>query len=235
MLHYTGGYASLTKVTNADVNLVKLPAEISFPEAAGMGCRFITAYHGIVDQAAVRGGEWVAVFACGGVGLAAVNIASALGAQVVAVSRSENKLALARKLGAAHTVTAGPDAANEIVELTGGGVHVSVDALGSAETTLPAIMSLRTRGRHVRLGASNKKDQGKIALPVDLILFRELSIVGSFGMQAARFPEMLRLVGSRKLNPGLMIGERIPLDKTGDVLASMKSYEPVAMSVITRF
>ena len=57
----------------------------------------MTAYHGLVDQAAVKAGEWVAVFACGGVGLSAVNIAAALGAQVVAVSRSPEKLALAEK------------------------------------------------------------------------------------------------------------------------------------------
>ncbi len=234
-MHYTGGYASRTKVANADVNLVKLPETISFVEAAGMGCRFVTSYHGIVDQAAVRGGEWVAVFACGGVGLAAVNIAAALGAQVVAVSRSEEKLALARKLGAAHTVTAGPKAVDEIVEITGGGAHVSVDALGSAETTIPAILCLRPRGRHLRLGASNKKDQGVIPLPVDVLLFRELSFVGSFGMQAARYPEMFRMIASGKLSPKLLVGEEVPLEKAGDVIASMASYDPVAMSVITRF
>jgi len=109
-------YAGLTKVANADINLVPIPESIPSEAAAGLGCRFMTAYHGIVDQAAVRPSEWVAVFACGGVGLAAVNIASALGAQVVAVSRSDEKLALARKLGASHTVTAGPEAPAEIVE-----------------------------------------------------------------------------------------------------------------------
>ncbi len=233
-MHYTGGYASFTKVANADVNLVKLPDAISFPEAAGMGCRFITSYHGVVDQAAVQDGEWVAVFACGGVGLAAVNIASALGANVIAVSRNEKKLAMAKELGATHTVVAGPDAPNEIVELTGGGAHVTVDALGAAETAIPAIMSLRTRGRHLRLGGSNKKDFGQVSIPVDLILFRELSIIGSFGMQAARFPEMLGMVESGKLTPRLLVGDTVALDEASDVLASMKGYETLAMSVITR-
>jgi D-arabinose 1-dehydrogenase-like Zn-dependent alcohol dehydrogenase len=232
-MHYTGGYATYTKVANADVNLVGLPPAISFPEAAGMGCRFITSYHGVVDQAAVREGEWVAVFACGGVGLAAVDIASALGAKVIAVSRNEQKLALARELGATHTFTAGPDTPNEIVELTGGGAHVSVDALGSAETAVPALMSLRTRGRHVRLGGSNKKEQGQVSIPVDLILFRELSFVGSFGMQAARFPEMLKMVESGKLSPSRLVGNTVALEEAGDVLASMGGYETLAMSVIT--
>jgi D-arabinose 1-dehydrogenase-like Zn-dependent alcohol dehydrogenase len=234
-MHFSGGYASLTKVANADVNLVPLPESISSEAAAGLGCRFMTAYHGIVDQAGVRPGEWVAVFACGGVGLAAVNIASALGAQVVAVSRSEEKLALARKLGASHTVTAGPDAPAEVVELTGGGAHVSVDALGAKETALPALFSLRTRGRHLRLGVSNKKDQGQIDIPVDLIAFRELSVIGSFGMQAARYPEMLRMVESGKLTPQDMVGDTVKLEQAGDVLASMSGYETVAMSVITSF
>ena len=234
-MHYTGGYAGYTKVAHADVNLVTLPDAIPSADAAGMGCRFVTSYHGVVDQAAVQPGEWVAVFACGGVGLAAVNIAAALGAQVIAVSRSEEKLALAKQLGASHTVTAGPSAPEEIVELTGGGVHVSVDALGAAETAIPAIMSLRPRGRHLRLGGSNKKEQGQISIPVDVILFRELSIVGSFGMQAARFPEMLQMVESGKLNPGGMVGDTVALEKAGDVLASMGGYDTVAMSVITDF
>ncbi|HWC07142.1 MAG TPA: zinc-binding dehydrogenase [Gemmatimonadota bacterium] len=234
-MHYTGGFASHAKVANANVNVVRLPDAISFPEAAGMGCRFVTSYHGIVDQAAVQPGEWVAVFACGGVGLSAVDIASALGARVIAVSRSPEKLALAKQLGAEHTVTAGPDAATEIVELTGGGAHMSVDALGASETTIPAIMSLRTRGRHLRLGVSNKKDEGRVAIPVDVVTFRELSIIGSFGMQAARYPEMLDMVESGKVDPGLLVGDTVGLEDTNDVLDSMKSYETVAMSVITGF
>lgn len=234
-MHYTGAFATHTKVANADVNLVNLPSSISFPEAAGLGCRFITAYHGLVEQAVVREGEWVAVFACGGVGLSAVNIAAALGAKVIAVSRSEKKLALAKELGAQHAVTAGPDAPNQIVEITGGGVHVSVDALGAAETALPALLSLRTRGRHLRLGASNKKDQGQISIPVDLFCFRELTFVGSFGMQAARYPEMLRMIESGKLKPKALVGDQVALEDTSSVLASMGSYDTVAMSVITRF
>jgi D-arabinose 1-dehydrogenase-like Zn-dependent alcohol dehydrogenase len=234
-LHYTGGFATHAKVANADVNVVRLPDPISFEAAAGLGCRFITSYHGIVDQAAVQPGEWVAVFACGGVGLSAVDIASALGARVIAVSRSPEKLALAEQLGAEHTVTAGPDAPAEIIELTGGGAHVSVDALGSAETTIPAILSLRVRGRHLRLGVSNKRDDGRIPIPVDMFTFRELSFVGSFGMQAARYPEMFDLIASGKVSPDRLVGDTVTLEDVSDVLASMASYDTLAMPVITRF
>lgn len=233
--NYSGGFAGYTKVANADVNLVELPESISFADAASLGCRFITSYHGVVDQAAVKAGEWVAVFACGGVGLAAVNIASALGARVIAVTRSEEKLALARQLGAEHTVVAGPDAVGEVVELSGGGVHVGIDALGSAATAIPALLSLRTRGRHLRLGVSNHQEKGEISFPVDVITFRELVVIGSFGMQASRFPEMLQMIEAGKLNPSLLVGEEIKLEQASEVLASMGDYDTVAMTVITEF
>ena len=234
-MHYTGGFAALTKVANADLNVVPLPDEIAFASAAGMGCRFITAYHGLVDQARVRPDEWVAVFACGGVGLSAVDIASGLGANVVAVSRSPEKLALAESLGATHTVTAGPTAVEEVVELTGGGAHVSVDALGAKETAIPAILSLRTRGRHLRLGASNAADAGEIPIPVDVVLFRELTIVGSFGMQASRYPEMLEMVSAGRVSPDRLVGDTVALEDASDVLATMDDYGTRGMAVIDRF
>lgn len=234
-MHYSGGYAGLTRVARADVNLVNLPDSLSFAVAASMGCRFVTSYHGIVDQAKVGPGEWVAVFACGGVGLAAVDIATGLGANVIAVSRNPEKLALAEKLGAVHTVVAGDDAPAQIHELTGGGAHVTVDALGSAATAIPGILSLRPRGRHLRLGASNKAEQGIIPIPVDVIVFQELSFIGSFGMQAARFPEMLRMVEAGRLHPETLLTETVALEQAGDVLASMSGYDTVGMSVITSF
>lgn len=234
-MHYAGGYASHAKVANADVNLVDLPESLPFASAASLGCRFITSFRGVVDQAAVQPGEWVAVFACGGVGLSAVNIAAGLGAKVIAVSRSEEKLRLARELGALHTVTAGPEAPDEIHELTGGGAHVSVDALGAAATAVPAILSLRPRGRHLRLGGSDQAEQGQISLPVDAILFQELSLIGSFGMQAARFPAMLEMIVSGALDPGALVGDTVTLGDASDVLVDMGSHDTVAMSVITEF
>jgi len=120
MFHDSGGYGQYVAVSRADVNLVRLPESISFVDAASMGCRFITAWHGVVDQAQVTAGEWVAVFGCGGVGLAAVNIAHALGANVIAVSRTRAKLDLATELGAVATVDATEDdVAGRVVELSG--------------------------------------------------------------------------------------------------------------------
>ena len=236
MFHYTGGYGRYAKVSRAAVNLVPLPESITFVDAAGMGCRYMTSWHGVVDQAKVTAGEWVAVFGCGGVGLAAVNIASALGASVIAVSRTQSKLDLATALGAVATVNAsGDNVASQIVELTGGGAHVSVDALGDEQTAIPALYSLRTRGRHLRLGTSSKKQGGHIQIPVDLILFKELEIIGSLGMQAARYPAMLRMVESGKIQPGKLVQGTVRIEEAGDVLATMGTSSPSGTRVINQW
>jgi len=128
-IHHDGGYGSLVKVPNADDTLVGLPEGVDSFTAAALGCRFMTSYHGIVDQAAVRPGEWVAIFGLGGVGLSAVQIAVAVGARVIAVGRSADKLAKASLEGAELTFQAGPGVAAAIIELTKGGAAVAVDAL----------------------------------------------------------------------------------------------------------
>src|SRR5205823_145181 len=148
-----GGYGRRAGVPFADVNLVPLPESIGFVEAASMGCRYMTAFHGVVDQAKVGAGEWVAVHGCGGVGLSAVQIATALGANVIAVDVADEKLAFAKELGAVATVNATKgDPAAAILDLTRGGAHVSIDALGIAATCRNSVNSLRKRGRHLQIG-----------------------------------------------------------------------------------
>lgn len=236
MFHDSGGHSRYVKVSRAAINLVRLPESLSFVDGASMGCRFMTSWHGVVDQAGVTAGEWVAVFGCGGVGLAAVHIANALGANVIAVSRTQAKLDLATKLGAVATVNAsGDDVAGQVADLTGGGAHVTVDALGDEQTALPALYSLRTRGRHLRLGTSGKKQGGHIHLPVDLILFKELKIIGSFGMQAARYPAMLRMVESGKLHPGKLVQGTVRIEDAGEVLAGMGTSSPSGLRVINQW
>jgi len=233
---YSGGYGRLAHVPLADLNLVPLPESIPFVEAASMGCRFMTSFHGVVDQAQVQAGEWVAVHGCGGIGLAAVHIASALGANVVAVDINEEKLAMAKQLGAGHTVNATKDdAPAAVVQLTTGGAHVSIDALGEAVTCRNSIMSLRTRGRHLQIGLTTKREQGQVAFPVDLIVVRELRVIGTVGMQPQRYPAMLRMVESGKLRPGKLIGRTVPIELAGEVLASMTQYATIGATVVNQW
>ena len=227
-----GGFGEYSPVAHADVNLVKLPDNVSFVEGAGMGCRFMTAFHGVTFQGKVEPGQWVAVFGCGGVGLAAVDIASAMGANVIGVSRSANKLEKARELGAVHTVVAGDDAVENILEYTGGGVHVAVDCLGTTDTWMPSIMSLRKRGRLVRLGMTGREEEGVLPLPVDMMVFKELEVVGSAGMQARCYPEMLRMVESGAINPASLVTEEVSLEGVNGVLEEMSRYNTLGYSVI---
>src|SRR2546429_7519790 len=167
-----------------------------------MGCRYMTSFHGLVDQAKVGAGEWVAVHGCGGVGLSAVQIATALGANVIAVDVADEKLAFAKELGAVATVNATKgDPAAAILDLTRGGAHVSIDALGIAATCRNSVNSLRKRGRHLQIGLTTQAEQGEVALPIDLIVLKEATIIGSCGMQAPRLGAMLQMGEAGKLRP----------------------------------
>src|SRR5210317_1263482 len=131
-----GSFADFVAIHYADVNLVRLPDEMTFETAASLGCRFATSFRAVVDQGKVSAGQWIAVHGCGGVGLSAINIAAGIGANVVAVDIDEKKLKLAEKAGASVTVNASEtdDIARDIRKATGRGAHVSIDALGSQET-----------------------------------------------------------------------------------------------------
>ncbi|WP_174731210.1 zinc-dependent alcohol dehydrogenase family protein [Mesobacillus harenae] len=231
-----GGYGRYTHVPNADVNLTKLPDSISFVEAAGMGCRFMTAFHGITDQARVRPGEWVAVHGCGGVGLSAVQIATALGANVIAVDIGDDKLEFAKGLGAVATVNARKvNAPEAIKEITKGGAHVSIDALGIKQTCQSSIMSLRKRGRHLQIGLTSREEEGMIPIPIDLIALSEIQLVGSLGMQPSRYPYMLQMVEQGRLNPGKLVTSTISLEEVPRIFEEMNTFQNLGVTVVDKW
>jgi alcohol dehydrogenase len=201
--------------------------------AASLGCRFATAYRAVVAQGRVQPGQWLAVHGCGGVGLSAVMVAVAAGAQVVAVDINADALAMAAKLGASVTVDAGA-AGNVPVavrEATGGGAHVSLDALGSPVTAAASIKGLRTRGRHVQVGLLPPA-LGHPPMPMARVIALELEVVGSHGMAAHDYPGMLELVHSGRLRPDLLLTRRITLDEAGPALMAMDTGNPAGVTVI---
>jgi D-arabinose 1-dehydrogenase-like Zn-dependent alcohol dehydrogenase len=233
---YWGAFAEYVTVRYADVNLVRLPGSISFVDSASMACRYMAAFHGLVDQAAVKGGEWVVVHGVGGMGLSAVQIAVAAGARVIAVDTSAKALAAAGRLGAVHTVDSRSDEPVEAVRaLTQGGAQVSIDALGIAETCRNSVLSLRKLGRHVQLGHTTRKEAGYVPLPVDIILLNELRLYGTFGMQGQRFGTMLAMCEAGTLKPGQVVHQQVGLDGITSVLQAMGSYDTTGVVVISDF
>jgi len=231
-----GSFAEYVAIHYADVNLVRLPDEMAFQTAASLGCRFATSFRAIVDQGRVSADQWVVVHGCGGVGLSAVMIACALGANVVAVDLSNEKLALAGQLGASAGVNASSTAnvADAVRELTGGGAHVSVDAIGSADVCFNSIESLRKRGRHIQIGLMTG-DNSWPEIPMGRVLSNELKIMGSHGMQAHRYSEMLEMISVGRLAPEKLIGRTICLEESIDALTSMSKFNTSGVTIITEF
>jgi alcohol dehydrogenase len=230
---YWGSFAEYVAIAHADANLVRLPDAVNTLTAASLGCRFATSFRAVIDQGRASPGEWVAIHGCGGVGLAAVMIAVAAGAQVVAVDIAEEKLALARDLGAVATLNATEvaDVAMAVRELTGGGAHLSLDALGSAATCFSSVACLRRRGRHVQVGLL-LADERHAAIPMDRVIAHELEIRGSHGMPAHRYGAMLELIAAGRLRPERLVMRTISLEQATGELPAMGAFPGVGVTVI---
>lgn len=222
---HPGSFAELVAVRAADFNLVRLPGTVDFVTAAGLGCRFATAYHALTTQSQLAAGEWLVVVGCGGVGLSAVLLGAALGARVIAVDPSEAARNRAAELGAEVTLAqADPE---QLCSLTGGGAHVTMDALGSGPVVDAALHSLRPRGRHVQVGLM-LGDHAAAPLPWGLVVARELVVAGSHGMAAVDYPAMLQLIADGTVDPGRLVGRIVGLDRAGVELMAMDAPAPSA-------
>jgi alcohol dehydrogenase len=210
-----GSFAERVAIHAADFNLVALPRSVGFVAAAALGCRFATAYRALTGHGGLRAGDWLAVHGCGGVGLSAVQIGVALGARVVAVDVAPAARLRAAELGAEHAV-ADPAA---IADLTGGGAHVSVDAVGLPAAAVASVRCLRRRGRHVQAGLL-LGEASTPPLPMDLVVAHELAIHGTHGMAARDYPAMLDLVAAGDLRPAELVGAVIGLGEAPAALAA---------------
>jgi D-arabinose 1-dehydrogenase-like Zn-dependent alcohol dehydrogenase len=228
-----GSFAERVAVPRADANVVLLPDGVSFVAAASLGCRFATAFRAVVAHGQVGPDQWVAVHGAGGVGLSAVMIAKALGALVVAVDVSPAALEVAMSLGADAVVDASyvADVVAAVRARTDGGAHVGLDAIGDPAVAAASISSLRPRGRHVQVGLLVGAD-ALTALPMDLVVARELSVLGSHGMPAVDYPAMLALVQSGAIDPERLVTRRIGLDDAGAALAAMDHGSPSGITVV---
>lgn len=230
-----GSFAQYVAIRYADVNVVKLPDMIGFVEAASLGCRFITSFRAVVAQGRLSAGEWVVIHGCGGIGLSAIMIANAMGANVIGVDIKEDKLAFAQSVGAIHALN-GKDyhLIEAIHDLTGGGAHLSLDALGSTITCRNSIASLRKRGRHVQVGLMVAEHENP-PIPMGQVIAKELELIGSHGMQAHQYSPMLEMIVQKKLEPHKLIGKTVSLEESIVELPLMDTFQGAGVTVINQF
>jgi alcohol dehydrogenase len=232
-----GAFAEEVHVPHADYNAMHLPDGVAARDMAALGCRFMTAFHALTARGEVGGGDWVAVHGCGGVGLSTVHIADALGARVVAVDVRDEALELAADLGADAVVNAdgrsGREVTGEVRAASDGGVHVSVDALGVAETCRNSVFSLRRRGTHVQVGLTTDEERGEVSLPVERMAMMEADFKGARGMPPTRYDDLLGLLESGSIEPGRLVRREVTLDDVPDRLAAMTDYGTTGVEVVT--
>ncbi|WP_198421145.1 alcohol dehydrogenase catalytic domain-containing protein [Mesorhizobium carmichaelinearum] len=234
----TGGWAEYMRVPNADLNCVSLPDNVDLLTAAALGCRYMTAWHGVHDQVAVKGGDYATVVGCGGVGLAAIEIATCLGADVIAVDIDEGKLEWARRIGARATINSKglspEEVAAKVARLTplGRGSDISVDALGLEQTATAAILSLNRGGRHAQIGLTSQAEKGYARLPLDVIVIKELQIRGSVGNPQWAYEGLLRMVSQGRLHPERLVSRTVGLSQVETVLHQMDEFQTSGYVVI---
>jgi len=230
-----GAFAELIAVPFADTNLTRLPEQMDPALAAALGCRVTTAWQALTGRAALKPGEWLAVFGGGGVGISALLLGRALGARVVVVDVVPEKLAYATELGADAVIDARAGEASEAVrEITGGGADVAIEALGIPETTAGALRSLRKLGRMVQVGMP-AGEHVTMSLPMDAVYSGQLAVFGTRGMPAWRYPSLLSLIDGGHVDLTPLIARRVRLSQASAELAAFDAPAPPGVAVITDF
>jgi len=224
-----GSFAEYVAIDNADFNLINIPSEVSFATAAALGCRFATAYRGLIKRAKLKAGEKVVIYGCGGVGLSAVMIAKAHGAIVYAVDINDEALEVAASLGAQTINSRATDPVGFLQNL--GGAEVAVDALGSEVTAGASVLSLARGGRHLQLGLLLTPN-GLTAMPMARVIAWELNLLGSHGMAASDYPEMLALVASGALDPSLLVKREVGIEEGAVALKDLDKQVTGGITII---
>lgn len=210
-IHTEGGLAEFIKIPAE--NLVRLPENIPFDQGGIAVDAVATPFHAITDRGALKAGEKVAVFGCGGLGIHGIQIAKICGASlVIAVDTIDSVLERAKKAGADEVINPKREKPiQKIKEMTGGiGVDLALEFIGLKETIEQAVTCIRVGGRVVVVGLGPEA----ISLQPPTVFVRsELSFLGSYGSTTLEIQSVIDLVASGKLNLSDSITERFPLEE----------------------
>lgn len=203
-----GGYAELVKARSSDV--LSIPEEVSFDQAAAFALTFLTAWHMLVTRCRILPGEDVLVLAAGsGVGSAAIQIAKLAGARVIAAARSDEKCRRAREIGADEAINYEvEDFSKKVRSMTAGrGVDIVFEHTGS-ETWTRSILSLAKNGRLVTCGATSGNE---VQTDLRYLFSRQLTLMGSMMGTRRELVTLLKLVEEGKIHP--VIDSTFPLSE----------------------
>jgi alcohol dehydrogenase len=229
-----GAYAEFISVPRAH-NLARLPEAISPVIAAGLGCRVTTAWHALTGRAELRAGEWLAVHGTGGVGLSALILGRALGARVIVVDIVPEKLEHSLSLGAEHAFDARDgDVAARIREVTKGGAHVSIEALGIAATANASLQCLRPLGRHVQVGLPTGHT-ARQEIDMNAVYMKQLAVYGTRGMPAWKYPSLLDMIERGVVDVSPLVARVVPLSGASAELRAFDAPMPPGVAVIGDF
>lgn len=221
--HVDGAFGEYVVVPASE--LIRVPERLPLELACVIADAVSTPYHAVTRRAEVRPGQTVAVVGCGGVGLNAVQCAVVAGASVIAVDRSEERLQVARELGASQVFNPEgvADPERELRRVADGGVDVALEAVGTPATIRLAFAALRPGGRLVVIGYS----AAEVAISAARLMFFELELVGSLGCGACEYPEILRLVEAGKIRLEPIVSGTLPLDQINQGLDRLRRGEGV--------
>jgi len=223
-----GGYAELVSVPRRNV-LLK-PERMDFVQAASFPLVFLTAYHMLITKAGLVAGETVVVLSAGsGVGIAAIQVAKAHGANVIATSRRDAKLKRAVELGADYVVnTETQDLIQEVRKYTDGrGADVVVEHVGNA-TWDRSIKAVAKGGRVVTCGATTGYEA---VTDLRYIYAKEVSVFGTYMGGAGELFRVVELFRQRRLRP--IVDREYPLNQAAQAQARMEGDEHFGKLVLT--
>jgi 6-hydroxycyclohex-1-ene-1-carbonyl-CoA dehydrogenase len=223
-----GAYAEFVVAPAKDC--IPMPADVPLEEGAIIADAISTPFHAVKNRGRVQAGDRVAVFGCGGLGMNVVQCALAFGASVIAVDLSDEKLAMAKQLGA--TATFNPRATErldkEIRKLTNGGVDVAFECIGRADTIRQAFDTVRRGGRLCVVGYC----MDEVPIPVAKLMYYEIEVVGSLGCPPVEYPRLIDLVRRGRIQLLSMVTARMPLERINDAFDLLRRGEGMRTVVI---
>lgn len=223
-----GAYAEYVKVPAKDCQ--HLPKELPLEESSIIADAISTPYHAVINRAQAKPGDSVIVLGCGGVGINVVQVAAAAGASIIAIDILDNKLEMAKRLGAKHSINISnkQDKAvlKEVRELTGGGADITIECIGNPKTIEMGPTLLRPGGRYVQVGYSHQ------AAPLNAgrLMFREIEIIGSLGCRPVDYPKIIEMVRLKKIQLNPVVTHRFRLEdinKAFDLLRKGESLRSI--------